>query len=359
MLHRHLRHLASICAAMALATALAACGDDSPDDSGVPEGAIAVVGDTEITQANFDRWLTKVARDEQGLDQAPDPPEYEKCIAALRKQGAPEPEEDYLKEQCARRLESLKQSVTRFLIQAVTYRQAAKELGLVVTAAEAREAQYPTMKGYRTALKASPLSKKDFLYRLQAFGLQSKVQAKLRADAEGDADEADARRYYKKHKDEFTQPVSRSVISITITSRAKAEQAKRRLQAGESWQAAAKAVGGYPMPTQFTKVQAQPGTVGDAVFKARKGTVEGPIKTDAGWSVFKVTRITSGGTPPFEEIKETIIQRLNDTPSTQAIVDFLERWRKKTTCKEDHAVRECSNAPPEEVPDALEPPSGE
>jgi parvulin-like peptidyl-prolyl isomerase len=372
MPHRHLRHLAAVCAAIALTTALAACGDDSSDDSGVPEGAIAVVGKTEITQADFDHWMTNKAP-QQGLEQAPDPPEYEKCIASLQKQlreerrknpvpqGYPVPTRADFKKQCATRLKALTEIVTRFLIEAATYRQAGKELGLVVTAAEAREAQFLTKKEYRTALKATPLSKKDFLYQLHVFALQSKVLTKLRADAEGDADADDARDYYKKHKKEFTPPTSRSVLSITSKSRAKAEQAKRRLQAGESWQAAAKAVGGYatPEPTQFVEAQAQPGTVGEPVFKARKGTVEGPIKTDAGWSVFKVTKITGGRTPPFEKLKDAVIDRLNATPATEAVVDFQERNRKKTVCKEGHVLRECSNAPPEEVPGAPEPPSGE
>ena len=63
------------------AVAFVACGND------VPPGAVAKVGDTEITQEQFDKWLGIATKGQAQGGQATelDAPEFEKCVAAKKK----------------------------------------------------------------------------------------------------------------------------------------------------------------------------------------------------------------------------------------------------------------------------------
>ena len=88
--------------------AFAGCGND------VPAGAVAKVGDATITQDEFDKWLTTAAKGnaQGGTAAVPDPPDYEKCVAAKAKtpvpKGQKQPTDDALKKQCKSEYDALK-----------------------------------------------------------------------------------------------------------------------------------------------------------------------------------------------------------------------------------------------------------
>ena len=69
------------------AVVVVACG--SGDD--VPSGSVAKVGDEEITQEEFDKWLkTAVSGQAQGAAAAvPDPPDFKKCVAGKKEAPLP------------------------------------------------------------------------------------------------------------------------------------------------------------------------------------------------------------------------------------------------------------------------------
>src|SRR5881397_1591741 len=93
--------LACVTAAAGLGAAVVAgCGND------VPPNAVAKVGDSVITKADFDKWLNTAAKGQAQGGQAtvPDPPDYSTCVATLRKQplptGGKKPNDSDLKKQC-------------------------------------------------------------------------------------------------------------------------------------------------------------------------------------------------------------------------------------------------------------------
>ena len=94
--------------AVALAGAIfAGCGDD------VPSNSVAKVGDSNITKAEFDRWLKNAASGQAQGGQAsiPDPPDFKKCVAGLKKQPAPQgagkQSDPALKKQCRQQYDQL------------------------------------------------------------------------------------------------------------------------------------------------------------------------------------------------------------------------------------------------------------
>ena len=90
----------------------------------------------------------------------------------------------------------------------------------------------------------------------------------------------------------------------------------------------------------------------DAVFAAKKGELEGPVKTQFGWYVFEVTKITPASQQSLEQSKETISNLLRSERQQKAldefIKDFREEYKDETECADDYRIEECDNAPKEQ-----------
>ena len=87
----------------------------------------------------------------------------------------------------------------------------------------------------------------------------------------------------------------------------------------------------------------------EAVFKAKKGKTEGPVKTQFGYYVFTVEKITKATQQTLEQAKETIRQTLQSQNQQKALEDFSkkysERWKKKTDCREGYVIQQCKQGP--------------
>jgi foldase protein PrsA len=89
----------------------------------------------------------------------------------------------------------------------------------------------------------------------------------------------------------------------------------------------------------------------DAIFSARKGEIEGPVKTQFGWYVFEVQKVTPASQQSLEESRETIKNLLKSQGQQKALDTFIKNFREDykddTNCADDYRVAECKNAPKE------------
>ena len=87
----------------------------------------------------------------------------------------------------------------------------------------------------------------------------------------------------------------------------------------------------------------------DAVFAASKGELEGPVKTQFGWYVFEVEKITPASQQSLEQSRDTIKNLLRSQRQQKTldafIKDFREEYKDETNCSDDYRVAECKNAP--------------
>jgi foldase protein PrsA len=345
--------------------AISACGND------VPPGAVAKVGDETITQDEFNKWVeTAVKSQAQGATAVvPDPPDFEKCVAAKKKTPTPEGQgkqsDAALKKQCKTEYETLKREVMQFLIQAEWVTQEAEKRNIEVSDAAVRKSledqkkqAFPTEKAYQQFLKTSGMSEADILFRVKLSQLQEKLTQKFTADAKKVSD-ADVEEYYDKNKKRFAQPERRDLRVVLTKTEAKADQARKALESGEPWSQvvkqysideASKAQGGKL--AAVAKGQ-QDKALEDAVFAASKGELEGPVKTQFGWYVFEVEKITPASQQSLEQSRDTIKNLLRSERQQKAldaaIKDFREEYKDKTNCSDDYRVGECKNAPKEET----------
>jgi foldase protein PrsA len=146
---------------------------------------------------------------------------------------------------------------------------------------------------------------------------------------------------------------------VLTKTEGKAKDALEQLEDGDSFKAvskefsideASKAQGGK-LP-DVAKGQ-QEKALDEAVFSAEKGDLEGPVKTQFGYYVFRVADITPASQQSLEQAKETIKNLLRSQQQQEAldefIKDFREEYKDKTDCDEDYLIPECSNAPREKT----------
>src|SRR5919202_1610599 len=244
---RHIRLTIVLAAALALALIAAGCGDS------VPKGAVAKVGDTEITKAQFDHWLDAAARQQTQSEPGaaaseaavPDPPKFTRCIAEKQKQkvpkGAQPPPVAQLRSQCKQQYEGLKQQTMQFLISAEWLQQEAKARGVKATTAQVRKTfedqkkqAFPKEKDYQKFLKSSGRTEDDLLFQVRLSVLTNALQAKV-VEKAGKVSDDDVKKYYDKNKKRFSQPESRDLLVVLTKNQKKATQALGELKKKKPW----------------------------------------------------------------------------------------------------------------------------
>jgi foldase protein PrsA len=361
-----LRLLAGVSLAGICTVAATGCGG-----SDVPSDAVARVGDTVITQEQFDHWYASAAKaqaQQGGPAVAPDPPNYTKCVDALKQaqpKGSPAPKDADLKKQCKQSYDQLKQQVMQFLIQSQWVQQEAADRSVKVSDkevqtlfADQKKQAFPKEADYEKFLRTSGATEQDILFRIKLDALQNKLTAKIQKDQAKITDE-DIEKYYDKNKQRFAQPEQRDLSVVLTKTEAKADQAKKQLDGGASFATvskefsidqASKANGGkLPDVAQGQQEKA----FDEAVFKAKPKEIVGPVKTQFGWYVFEVTDTTEATQQSLKDAKETIRGLLKSEREQKALQDFIEDFREdfkgETKCREGFVVAECSNAPEEKT----------
>jgi foldase protein PrsA len=346
--------------------ALVGCGNS------VPAGAVAKVGDSTITQDEFDKWMGIAVRGQSqqggGTAAAPDPPDFNKCVAAKQKtpvpKGQKKPTAGELKKQCKNEYDTLKRQVMQFLIQGEWVMQEADKRGVEVKQAEIqkaledqKKAVFQNDKQYKQFLKTSGMTEEDVLFRVKLNELQQRLTQKVTQDAQKVSDE-DISNYYEKNKKRFAQPERRDLRVVLTKTQGKANDAKKALQSGDAFKQVVKKYsideasksqnGLLPAVSKGQQEQA----FDTAIFSAPKEKIRGPVKTQFGWYVFKVEKITKASQQTLDESKDTIKNLLRSKRQQKALDDFVKQFREeykdKTQCADDYRVVECKNAPKDE-----------
>ncbi|MFL5841468.1 MAG: peptidyl-prolyl cis-trans isomerase [Thermoleophilaceae bacterium] len=346
----------------ACAALIAGCGND------VPPNGVAKIGDSVITKDQFNHWLNAAAHGSSAPGATvvvPDPPNFTKCIANQAKQpvakGAKKPTTAQLKTQCKQQYDALKQQVMQFLVSAEWIQQEAKKQNVSVSNTEVQK-QFADQKkqsfqkeaDYKKFLANSGMTEADLIFRVKLDVISNDVRNKV-IKGKDNVTDAQISSYYNKNKQRFAQPERRDLLVVLTRTKAKADQAKAALSGGQSWASvakkysideASKAQGGK-LPGVAKGQQEK--AFDDAIFGAKKKVTTGPIKTQFGYYVFQVTKVTPASQQSLGQTKETIKNLLKSQNQQKALNDFVKKFRKdykdKTKCSKTYVIPDCSNAP--------------
>jgi len=367
------RSIGALCAFLLAAALAAGCGESIPGNS------VATVDGQAITRSDFNHWMTVFAKSNASQSQqegsssatttavVPDPPEYAKCIkakrdAAAKSKSKARPTDNQLKRQCRQDYESLRDSALGLLIAAEWLEGEAKQQNVKVTPEEVtktieeqRKQQYPKEADFKKALKDAGFTMEDLRYQTRLQKLQEKIVDKIHKRA-GEPTDKEIRDYYEKNKSQFGSPESRDLRIVLAKDKATADRAKQAIEDGQSWSSVAKRYstdeGSKDQGGKLTVTKGnQEKAFDDVVFAGKKGDLLGPIKTQFGYYVVEITKITKATQQSLEEARDTIKQVLTQEKQQKALSKFSEEYRKewteKTDCRKGFAIQGCKNGPKE------------
>src|SRR5829696_3654900 len=343
------------------AAVLAGCG-------GVPGNAVAEVDGTPIEKKDFEHWMTVAAKSGgQATAAAPKPPAYTECIAQKRKttpkpaKGQPKVTDSQLKAQCKQEYESLRDQVLQLLISFEWIEGEAEAQNIKVSDSEVKKSfekqkkeAFPKAADFSKFLKDSGQTEGDILKRVRLDTLSNKIREKVTKGKDKVTDQQ-IEDYGSKNKGRGAQPERRDLRIVLTKGEAKAQQAKKALEGGQSFKSVAKKFSiDQASKAQGGKLPAvakgqQEKALDNAIFKAKKGELTGPVKTQFGYYVFDVSKVTPASQQTLDQAKATIKQTLASQNQQKAldkfVKDFRKRWKEKTDCREGYRTQDCKNAP--------------
>jgi foldase protein PrsA len=361
-----IRRSTPLLAAVVAAAGIAGCGND------VPGNSVAQVDDTNITRASFDHWMEVFARGASGGQGGeavvPDAPRFTKCVAAKReaqparpREGEQRQSDEQLRRQCEQEYSQLRDQTVSFLIAASWVQGEAADQGVKVTDAEVnrlidqqRKQQFPREADFRKALNDFGITMADLRYQTRVQQLQEKLVEKITKGTDR-VSQQQIQRYYERNKKNFAQPETRDLSIVLTRTRERAEQAKAAIEDGDSFASVARRYSiDEASKAQRGRLQGvtrgnQEEAFDEAVFGAERGELLGPIKTQFGWYVARVDKITPASQQSLKEATPQIRQAVQQENQQKAVNDFVKayqaKWKERTSCRDGFVVQSCEGAP--------------
>jgi foldase protein PrsA len=359
-----IRSLPALGAFFVVSIALAACGDS------VPGNSVASVDGDNITRVEFTRWLgiaTSTSQPQGSAKVTYNPPAYTACVANKKKtapkpaKGQPQQTDAQFKTQCKQEYEGLRDQVMQFLILEKWVNGEAEDQGVKVSAKEsdkefneAKKQSFPQEKDFQDFLRQSGMTVADAKFQVRFNTVYTKLREKAVKNAAKVTDKA-VTDFYNKNKARFATPATRDLRVILTKTEDRANEAKQALESGQSWSAVAKKFS----IDQASKAQGgsllgvakgtQEKSFDDAIFGAQKGKLTGPIKTQFGYYVFQVQKITEAKQQSLKQATPAIKQQL-DAQNKQKADDVFntalrKKWKERTNCADAFVMSQCKNAP--------------
>jgi parvulin-like peptidyl-prolyl isomerase len=307
-----MRYLTTTFLVAALAAVLAGCGGGG---GSVPSNAVAKVGKTTITQAQFNDLLEQAKRSYQS--------QKRKFPAA----GTTE-------------YQTLKNQAVQYLVQRIEFAQEADTLGIKVTDKDiaARLAQIKKQyfggkeSRYKKQLKQQGLTDEQVKDDIKAQLISEKIFKKVTGNVQ--VTDAQVKKYYDQHQSQYGTPEQREVAHILVKSKALADKLYDRVKAGEDFSKLAKKYSQDPgSKSQGGKLTISKGqTVGpfdQSAFLLSTGQVSRPVKTDFGYHIIKALGdVKPAKTTAFAQVKSSIRQQLLQQKKNEAMTNWQNKLKK-------------------------------
>jgi parvulin-like peptidyl-prolyl isomerase len=305
----------------------AGCGGDSRD---VPAGAVAVVGDADITKAEFDALMNRARSAYKGQKR-----DFPKVGTAEYK--------------------TLQNQAVQYLVQQEKYRQAADELDIKIEEKEINarleqvKKQYfgASQKEYEKNLKAQGLTEDQVRREIENQLISEKIYEKVTEEVK--VTDSDIEEHYEKNKKDYKVPSSREVRHILVSSKSLADSLHTQLENGGNFAALAKKNSKDPgSKANGGKLTVRKGETvppfDKAAFSLKKGALSKPIKTTYGWHIIEaLSDVKAPSTTPLKDVKEQIRQQLLQERRQKAVSD----WTKELNADfDDQIAYQVGYAPP-------------
>jgi foldase protein PrsA len=329
---------------------------------------VATVDGRVIEQRAFDHWMVVAARATGVADAVPPDRDanYRRCVADRRKAAdARTVPNRRLWRQCKEEYERLRDLVMQLLISFEWLEGEAALRNLVVTEAEVTKAferqkrqSFPKESDFKAFLESSGQTRADLRRRIRLDLLANRIREQVVAGHD-QVTEQQIQQFYAENKARFVEPERRSLRIVLTARRSEAQRARKALERGASWTSVARR---YSIDGETRRKGGRLRDVPEgeldrplekAAFRADKGRLVGPVRTDYGYYVLTVTEIEPERQLELPEVRTVIRDALVEQAQQEALDaftrDFTARWRQKTECAKDYRTTDCRNGPPPEA----------
>jgi len=283
-------------------------GDGSKD---VPSDAVAVVGDQEISKAQFDALIAQARA--SAKQQKRDFP----------KAGTPE-------------FKNLQTQGLDYLVRRAEFEQKADDLDVKVSEKQVDERLEQLKKQFyggddkkfKASLAKLLLTVDQVKKDVRAQLLEEAIYKKVTEDVKVTDEEIDA--FYKKNKSQYQQAATREVRHILVKKKEKADALYAQLKNGGDFAKLAKKnsedPGSKSQGGKLTVSQGQTVPPFDkAAFSLDKGELSKPIKTQYGWHIIEaLSDVKKASTTPLPQVKEAIKQQLLSEKKTKEMREWID-----------------------------------
>jgi parvulin-like peptidyl-prolyl isomerase len=307
-----MRYLPTTFIVAALAAVLAGCGGGGGGN--VPGDAVAKVGETTITQKQFNDLIEQAKRSYQ----------------TNKKKFPPAGSTEY---------QTLKNQAVQYLVQRVEFSQEADKLGVTVSEKEiaARLTQIKKQyfggseSRYKKQLAQQGLTDEQVKDDVKAQLVQEKIFKKVTGNVK--VTDADVKKYYDDHQSQYGVPQQRDVAHILVKTKSLADKLYDRIKAGEDFAKLAKRYtqdpGSKKVGGKLTISKGQ--TVGpfdQTAFLLPTGQISRPVKTTFGYHIIKALGpVKQAKTTPFSKVKASIKQQLLQQKRNEAMTNWSNKLK--------------------------------
>jgi peptidyl-prolyl cis-trans isomerase D len=116
----------------------------------------------------------------------------------------------------------------------------------------------------------------------------------------------DVRKEYEAKRAEMSRPERRDLLQTVMQDEAKAKRLAAAAKVSGNLAAAAKSMGYQAVPLNQTEAKTLLPELVKPVFAMQTGAVSDPVKSNLGWHVVQVKKISPAGTPTFEDVKDQL-----------------------------------------------------
>ncbi|QHC36102.1 peptidylprolyl isomerase [Komagataeibacter xylinus] len=153
----------------------------------------------------------------------------------------------------------------------------------------------------------------------------------LSADTIGqrlDITDADLHQAYEAQAQTFNQPERRNVQIVTVPTEDRARALAAQWTDAGAWVSVQKNAGKDAAAVELPgiKVGDVPSAdLGKQIFAAPANATQGPLRSEGGWVVFRVTSISAAHTTPFDEVKQALHDKLAHDRAQALLADRVQK----------------------------------
>jgi foldase protein PrsA len=327
----------------------------------LPDGLVAKVGKTRITEAQFNSHMTAILADtnQNGKPLVYQPPNFDACVGL--RQAANQLDADAARDLCRKIYEQLRIAAMQATLQEEWTKQEAARRTIqpapaVLRAAlqQEKQAQFKTEHGYRVYLRNTTRSNASYVVASRIRFLSQAIARQVgRTVPHAGPDAVSA--YYAKHRKQFALPARRDLRIVLTRKESEARQAMKALENGAEWSQVARQ---YSIDPQTKNIggavtgyfrSAHESDLDKAAFEAPPHKLVGPFKGQFGWFLIEVEKVLPADPGSLAKARPQIQAALTRDRQARAVSRFTAAWaarfKARSVCDDDFKTAACSNGP--------------